>query len=311
MTTELVKGARACVGGWAGEVREMSVHGGSAKQQRARGSGETHNGSDQPKTIAIEQIRTHPTFVELLPVAEGMLENMIQDMRVNGYYESQPLVLGVWPGQEEPVLIDGHMRRRAAPADDITEAPFVIEEFPDEMSALRHAINLQTRRRITTDGALYRLCDQFDRLMDRGRPRKGEETGELTSRVVNFVGPSASARRTASLIGCHYRKVDKIRKIRRDGTLQIQEAVRNDKLTINKAYKLIRDMELGKDEGTDKVSVALVKAAKVLFNEENFAILKELGGDLSSHANRAAELYIRWLQDKEHGDLKSKGATEE
>ncbi len=288
----------------------MAVHGSSAKQQRARGSGETDNRPDQPKTIAIEQIRTHPTFVELLPVADGMLENMIQDMRVNGYYESQPLVLGVWPGQEEPVLIDGHMRRRAAPAADITEAPFVIEEFPDEMSALRHAINLQTRRRTTTDGALYRLCDRFDRLMDRGGDRRSPEAKSMLTGVSIDRGRSASARSTASLIGCHYRKVDKIRKIRRDGTLQIQEAVRTDKLTINKAYKLIRDMELGSDGGTDKVSVALVKAAKVLFNEENFAILKELGGDLSSHANRAAELYIRWLQDKGRGDLKSEGATE-
>jgi ParB-like chromosome segregation protein Spo0J len=251
------------------------------------------------QTIAIEQIKTHPTFVELLPVDEDLLEKMIRDMRANGYYDSEPIVLGVWPRQEEPVLIDGHMRIRAASEAGITQVPSVTVEFANELDALQHAINLQTVRRISTDGAFYRLCEQYDRLMGRGRLRKSEESKELLTRVSNFVGRSASARRTAALIGCHYRKVDKIRKIRRDGAPQIQEDVKNDRIGINKAYKLIRDMELGSNEATDKVSVAQVKAAKALFNEENLAILTELGGDLSSHANRAAELYIRRLQDKE------------
>ncbi len=126
--------------------------------------------------------------------------------------------------------------------------------------------------------------------MERAHPRGG----------VNQCFPHVTEQLPARLIGCNYKKVDKIRKIRRDGTPEIQEAVRNDKLTINRAYKMIRDMELGTDT-RDKVSIAQVKAAKVLFSEENFATLKELGGDLSSHANRAAEMYILWLQDTERG----------
>ncbi len=112
-------------------------------------------------------------------------------------------------------------------------------------------------------------------------------------------GRSASARKTASLIGCNYKKVDKIRKIRRDGTPQIQEAVRNDEMTINKAYKLIRDMELGEDDSEKKWSAAHIKAAKTLLSEENFAILQELGGDVGDHVNKALEVYMRWLEEKE------------
>ncbi len=100
-----------------------------------------------------------------------MLEKITQSMRVHGYYESHPLVVAVWPGQEEPVLIDGNTRIQAALAVGITHVPFVIARFDSEMEALQHVISLQTERRTTTDGALYRLCDQFDRLMEsRWRP---------------------------------------------------------------------------------------------------------------------------------------------
>ncbi|MBM3301102.1 MAG: hypothetical protein FJY85_14245 [Deltaproteobacteria bacterium] len=55
-------------------------------------------------------------------------------------------------------------------------------------------------------------------------------------------GRSASARRTAQLLLCKYKKVEKIRKIRKDGTPEIQEAVKNDRMKINRAYNLIREM---------------------------------------------------------------------
>ena len=103
---------------------------------------------------------------------------------------------------------------------------------------------------------------------------------------------------TAALIGCNYRKVDKIRKIRRHGTPEIQDAVRNDKMTINKAFGMIREVELGTDE-TKRNRAAATKAAKTLFTEDNLDRLTELGGDLQAHANAAIEQYIAWRHDRE------------
>ncbi|MFH0824170.1 MAG: hypothetical protein V2B18_15570, partial [Pseudomonadota bacterium] len=74
----------------------------------------------------------------------------------------------------------------------------------------------------------------------------------MPTRVGHYRGRSASARETARLIGCNYRKIDKIRRIRRDGWLEIQESVRNGELTINKAYKMIRDVELGTEAEQSK-----------------------------------------------------------
>ena len=115
--------------------------------------------------------------------------------------------------------------------------------------------------------------------------------------------------RPAELIGCNYKKVDKIRKIRRDGTPEIQDAVRNDKMSINKAFGMIRKVELGTDE-TKTNSRAFMKGAKVVFSEENLGRLTELGGDLQAHANAAVEEYISRLHEQEIGARYVKGMTE-
>ena len=104
--------------------------------------------------------------------------------------------------------------------------------------------SLQTGRRATTDAAHYRLCEQFDRLMERGGDRRSEEARSKMQRCKLDRGASLSARRTAQIIRCSHTKVDKIRKIRRDGWPELQEDVRNDVVTISMAYKLIRDMEI-------------------------------------------------------------------
>ena len=195
-------------------------------------------------------------------------------------------------------MIDGHRRWKAALANGIKEIPCVIVEFPDMMAALQRAISLQMERRPSKDGTLYRLCEKFDTLKQRGRPRKGAEEEKLITGVSNFAGRSTSARKTAALIGCNYKKVDKIRKIRRDGTPEIQDAVRNDKMSINKAFGMIREVELGTGE-TKTNSRAFMKGAKVVFTEENLGRLKELGGDLQAHANAAIERYIAWLHGHE------------
>jgi hypothetical protein len=261
------------------------------KKSKSRAATEVH--PDRIRTIEISQIKTRPSFVELLPVDEDLLAKMIEVMRIEGFYQSEPVVLAKWKGQEEPALIDGHMRIRAALEAGITHVPCVAVKFANEIEALQHAVNLQTVRRRATDGAFYRLCCQYDALMAPGR--KSEESKELLTRVSNFVGRSASARRTAQLIGCHYRKVDKIRKIRRDGWLEIQDAVRNDQCSINKAYKLIRDMEIGEDDAKNKrkLTKAQIKVVKSVLSEENFVALEAMGDDLGSMLNLAVERFIQ------------------
>ena len=257
------------------------------------------DGDVKQMMIDVQDIKMHPTFANLLRIDPDMQEKITQSMRVHGFFESHPLVEAVWPGQEDPVLIDGNTRLQAALAVGLTHVPVVIVRFDSELEVLQRVIQPQADRRAITHGALYRLCAQFDRLMEAGRPRKNGETGKLPPRGGNFLGRSASARKTAQLVGCNFRKVERIRKIRRDGWPEIQEAVRNDEMTINKAYKLIRDMELGNEDNGKKVAAARIRAAKTLLSEENFAFLDQLGGNVGDHVNKALEVYMQWLKGQE------------
>ena len=130
---------------------------------------------DQIKFMDPKEIKTHATFVGLLLVAQSLLKDIIRSMRTNGFWTSHPIVLGTWPGQEEPEVIDGHTRLRAALAVGIKLGPVVILEFESELAALQRSVSLQTKRRATTDAAFYRMCEKYDGLSARGGDRRSEE----------------------------------------------------------------------------------------------------------------------------------------
>ena len=172
-------------------------------------------------TIDPREIRTHPTFKDLLPIDEGFLESLTADMLRTGYLETERVVLGLWPGLADPVLIDGHTRRAAAIAAGIERIPYEVVEFPDEIAGLRYAMSVQCKRRPRKDDVIFRFVERYDTVMSRGRRNGGKK--ELPPCGGNF-GRSASARRTADLLQCNHRKVETIRKILKDGTPEIQAA---------------------------------------------------------------------------------------
>lgn len=73
-------------------------------------------------------------------------------------------------------------------------------------------------------------------------------------------------------------------------------------MSINKAYKLIRDMELGREDNGERLSRAHIKAAKTLFTAENFAALQELDGNLRSLVNLAVARFINGLREQGHAE---------
>jgi ParB family chromosome partitioning protein len=219
-------------------------------------------------------------------------------MRKKGFYSCSPVVLALWPGLETPpVLIDGHVRWLAARDVGLEEIPCIIIEFPDQMSALELCIDLQTARRQTSDGVIFSITEKFDTLKRRGGDRKSQTSESKIANAIFEKERTSSAKETATLIGCHYTKVDRTRTIRRYGSPEIQEAVRKDEMTIHKAWKMIRDVQVGKDD--NKRNAAHTSAAKKLLTEENFEVLKALGGDIYEKINAAIEYYRSSLNGTE------------
>ncbi|MEW6141437.1 MAG: hypothetical protein AB1733_24705 [Thermodesulfobacteriota bacterium] len=236
-------------------------------------------------TIDPREIRTHPTFKDLLPIDGGFLERLTADMVRTGYLETERVVLGLWPGLVHPVLIDGHTRRAAAIAAGIPWIPYVVVEFPDEISALRFAMSVQCKRRPRKDDVIFRFVARYDILMERGGDRRSSGKKSKPPRGGFETHRSPSARWTANLVCCSSRKVERVRTILKDGTPEIQDAVKNGKMTINKAYNLVV-----------KKPVVRRRSGDIKLKPWTLAALKDLGGSIEDHVHTAIEEYIQRLR---------------
>jgi len=196
---------------------------------------------------------------------------------------------------ESPLLIDGHTRRKASIAAGIQQVPVVIEEFDDEEGALRYIANVQSKRRPNDDWVQYQLITELDSLMDRGGDRRSEQAKSKGPGGPLETGYATSAERTAALVNCSARTVKRARRIRKDGSREILEAMKNGKMTIGQADKRIA--EKAKAKTTAKSSAKENQDAMVRLTDENLAALKELGGNLHSLVNRAVEQYIKRLRE--------------
>jgi hypothetical protein len=253
------------------------------------------SGGDNLRTMAPKDMKTHQTFEDLLPIDKDTLEEITKKMALYGYYESQPILLGKWPGLDYWVVIDGHTRRRAAIKNDIKKVFYVTREFESESAALEHAMSLQTDRRIIEDRHIFMFIQKYDTLMARGGDRRSEEAKSKPTGVGNEGGRSASARRTASILGCNYGKVEKVRRILKDAVPSIMNAVPKGKMTINQAYNAT--IEKGRKE-EQKLMGEKLRSARIKFREINIATLEELKGDIHEHVNIAVEGYFRYLVKK-------------
>jgi ParB family chromosome partitioning protein len=176
----------------------------------------------------IDDIKTALPFRDLFPVRKRVLDDIIWDMRRNGYDNSQPLVL--WKDHGN-IVIDGHTRLSAAKKANIYQIPIIFKAFSDEEAALKYAIACQKNRRNLSDSELVACVVELDKRM---RP------GQRNDIAVNLAQPCArlgkSAEETANLLGVSTRKVEQIRTVMDNADDDIKRMVKTGRMTVNSAY---------------------------------------------------------------------------
>jgi hypothetical protein len=136
---------------------------------------------------------------------------------------------------------------------------------------------------------------KFHTLVARAADRGSEAARKLLTRVSNSEGCSAHARRTGKLLGCNFRRVERIRRIIKARIPEILDAVWNGRMSIDQAYEPVRALKNGGDVTKDKAAAAYRRAVEKAFSPGRLAFFQSLGGDLASHVDRAGELYEQWL----------------
>jgi ParB family chromosome partitioning protein len=175
----------------------------------------------------IDDIKTALPFRDLFPIRKRVLDDIMWDMRKNGYDNSQPLVL--WKDHGN-VIIDGHTRLVAARKANIYQIPIVFKAFSDEEAALKYAISCQRNRRNLTDSELVACVVELDKRRDKNANLKQNLT------EAQPCASGKSAKDTADLLGVSTRKVEQIRAVMDNAPDKIKRMVKTGRMTVNSAY---------------------------------------------------------------------------
>ena len=176
----------------------------------------------------IDDIKTASPFCDLFPVRKRVLDDIMWDMRRNGYDNSQPLVL--WKDHGN-VVIDGHTRLSAAKKANIYQIPIIFKAFSDEEDALKYAIACQKNRRNLSDSELVACVVELDKRMSKAEA--GAKRWELAQ---GCASSGKSAEETANLLGVSTRKVEQIRSVMDNAPDEIKRMVKTGRMTVNSAY---------------------------------------------------------------------------
>lgn len=217
----------------------------------------------------IEDIKTASPFRDLFPSSEELLERIVWSMRKNGYDQSQPLIL--WD-RSQPVIIDGHIRLRAARKAGLYQIPVVMKKFSDEAEAVQYAIECQRNRRNLRDAEIFRCVETLYSKKPQGGWRGNKHTGGIP--VTNHAILGSSSRETASLLGISPRKVERVRTILNRAPQEIVAAVKSGKMSINKAD--LRMMKPAISPPQDKIADVFNAATQRLNKEEISELIARL-----------------------------------
>jgi protein gp37 len=197
------------------------------------------------KTYELAKLVRSP-FAEIFPTPPLVLAAVTEAMRTWGYDPSQPVI--VW--DEGQAVIDGHTRLKAAQEAGIEDIPVHYKSFETEDEALAYAIHLQRNRRNLTDAEIIRCIEALDRRKTRGGDHKSENYKK--SKPPNDgidSGKSASAKKTAKVVGTSPRKVERARTILEHAEEPVKEAVKAGEMSINQAYQLTQEKRKAQGNG--------------------------------------------------------------
>ncbi len=199
--------------------------------------------------MAVNRIKTKAPFNSLFPVDNGTVNAVAEHMKVNGYDQSQPIVL--WKekldeDRKQAIVIDGHTRLLAAKKIGLSPVYVARVSFASADAALEYAIHNQRDRRNLTDADLLRCIEAVDERKPRGGDRKSEAVKSKTSSEA--IDSGKSAEQTALIVGTSKTKVEKARTLLDYADEQTKQTVLDGKKSIHAAAKETQEKRKGKSK---------------------------------------------------------------
>lgn len=211
--------------------------------------------------IPASLLETREPFSSIFPIQDAVFQKILNSMKKNSFDAAHPII--VWKC-DSAVIIDGHTRYRAAIECGISEIPIVFKEFLNAEEALDYAVSQQVNRRNLSSGEMLRYIAAADKLRQPGRPKKLAPNGANFPDAAPATGKGKSAEQIAKVLNISTRKAERLRKIAKDGTDEIKQALQNDEISINNAYEQTRKLgNVGASEDCENKPLTLEEQLQI------------------------------------------------
>jgi ParB family chromosome partitioning protein len=178
----------------------------------------------------VSEIETDPRLAGMFTVDAEILASIVASMRESGYDKSQPLVL--WKGKG--VVVDGHTRLQAAREAGVPEIPVEEKDFASIEDAKLYAYRCQAERRNLTPAEILAAA------MELWPKDSRDGTGRASEILAKNLGVSPSTVKHAQAVA-------------HEGSPEIIDGVRKNRMSIDKAYRLTKGKpDKSAQAGTDE-----------------------------------------------------------
>jgi ParB family chromosome partitioning protein len=169
------------------------------------------------KMMRVSEIEEDPEISDMFQVHDDVFQAIQTSMMEKGFDTAQPLVL--WKGKR--IVVDGRTRLRAAKAAELLEVPVVEREFETLDEAKLYCFKRQAERRNLTQAEIFTVA------VELGIKTTHDGKGRGSEILAKDLGVSSTV-------------IQKARTVAKHGSEEDIQAVKNNELTINRAYEKLR-----------------------------------------------------------------------
>lgn len=181
------------------------------------------------KMVNVEQLKFDREFKAVFQQEIDKVTEIANDIWFNGFDETRPIVV-----TEAYIIVDGHSCFMAAKKAGLQQVPVIIKKFESRDATIEYEYKMQLNSRRLTDGEYF---DAFIKL-DEFRRSDSNATGKSDEAIAKKLNKSA-------------RQVSKMREITKKATPELLAKIKNNTISLNKAYEFIKASEK-KTSGTSE-----------------------------------------------------------
>ena len=195
--------------------------------------------------VPLTKLVIDPDVKGIFEQKENEINNICDDMKVNGFNSANPLTVS-----QDYVVAEGHTRYLASQRAGLKKVAVVMKFFKDKQELMEYAYKQQLHRRNLSEQDIFNAYKKL-RELTNSDGKKAKTDVEIAEDL--HVSP---------------RQIAKMKEVEKKASPEVLEAFSNGELTLNKAYNQMKE-ELKPDEEKGEVQeeVQTAEDVKVLETE--------------------------------------------